>query len=91
MGLVSIPDAQSAGPGTDWKEQRVAPKHAAVWVRVKGRWRKGKIAWWARELGSEQWVCVLVADKSAEGSRWLGRFVYDARSIRPRYGDAPPR
>jgi hypothetical protein len=90
LSLVSTPDAQPVDSGIDWREQRVLPRHAAVWVRHRGRWRKGKISVWAREPGSPYWTCVILADEPPHGSRWLGRFIHDPASIKPRYGDTPP-
>jgi hypothetical protein len=87
---VSVPDAQQVDPGIDWREHRALPRHAAVWVRHRGRWRGGKITLWAREPDSLRWTCVILADEPPDGSRWLGRFLYDPRSIRPRHGDEPP-
>lgn len=34
-------DARPAVPGPDWKAQRIPPRHAPVWVRIAGAWRKG--------------------------------------------------
>jgi len=35
--------------------RRIGPRHAAVWVRIGGRWRKGRIIEWICELGTEGW------------------------------------
>jgi len=87
---VSIPDARRSTYGVSWKERRTGPRHAAVWVRAGGRWRKGRIVEWIRELGRDGWECVLMADEPHDGPPWQGRYVFDRASIRPRHSDRPP-
>jgi hypothetical protein len=87
---VSIPDARRSGSTTSWKERRYAPKHAAVWVRVQGNWRRGRIIEWVREIDKAGWDCVIVAEDRQEPTLWQGRFRYDARAIRPRHGERAP-
>jgi hypothetical protein len=87
---MSVPDAQRSGSTTSWKEKRTAPRHAAVWVRVQGTWRKGRVIEWVHELDdSSWWDCVIVADEPSP-TPWQGRFRFDPRSIRPRYHDGRP-
>jgi hypothetical protein len=90
LATVSIPDARRAGPGISWREKRAGPRHAAVWVRVGGRWRKGHIVEWVRDLEREGWEAVIVAEDPMDGSPWQGRYVYDRQAIRPRYNDSRP-
>jgi hypothetical protein len=45
-----VPDARRAGPGIAWKERRTAPCHAAVWVRLGGQWRRGRIIESVRQI-----------------------------------------
>jgi hypothetical protein len=92
LGLVTnpVPDARRAGPGIAWKERRAAPRHAAVWVRVGGEWRRGRIIEWVRQLDRDGWDCVIMADEPMSGPPWQGRYVFDPRSVRPRDRDQPP-
>jgi hypothetical protein len=69
---------------------RVPPRHAAVWVRIAGRWRRGRIVAWVTDRGSGGWDCVIAADEPADSRSWQGRYVYDPQCIRPRHGDVPP-
>ena len=85
-----VPDARRASPGIAWKERRTAPRHATVWVRVGGRWRRGRIIEWVRQIDREDWDCVIMADEPASGPPWQGRYTFDPRSIRPRDTDQPP-
>jgi hypothetical protein len=87
---VSVPDARRAGPGVAWRERRTGPRHAAVWVRIGGQWRKGRIIEWVTEQGAPGWDCVILADEPAGGVPWQGRYVYDPATIRRRDGDTPP-
>ena len=87
---MSIPDARRAGPGIGWREKRAGPKHAAVWVRVDGRWRKGRIIEWIRDLDRPSWDVVLVPDEPRRNEPLAGRYAYDRQTIRPRYNDSPP-
>jgi len=82
-----IPDARRVTHGVSWKERRHGPKHAAVWVRVDGQWRRGRI----EELGRDGWELVIMAEDRQDGPPWQGRYEYDRASIRPRYNDRPPR
>jgi len=84
------PDARRASPGTAWKERRTAPRHAAVWVRAGGRWRRGRIIEWVRQIDRAGWDCVILAEESVSGPPWQGRYAFDRRSIRARYTDQPP-
>jgi hypothetical protein len=92
LGMVSnpVPDARRAGPGIGWKERRAAPRHAAVWVRVGGRWRRGRIIEWVRQIDRDGWECVILADEPVSGPPWQGRYAFDPRSVRARYTDQPP-
>ena len=85
-----MPDAQQAGPGVTWREHRLPPRHSPVWVRIRGTWRKGRIAEWVTIPGSGTWDCVITADEPPGGSPWQGRYVYDPLAIRPRDGEVPP-
>src|SRR5215471_4771399 len=72
LGLVSnpVPDARRAGPGIAWKERRSAPRHAAVWVRVDGQWRRGRIIEWVRQIDRDGWDCVIMAEEPVSGPPW---------------------
>jgi len=85
-----VPDARRGGPGIGWKEHRTAPRHAAVWVRVTGQWRRGRIIEWVRQIDRDGWDCVILADEPVNGPPWQGRYAFDPRSIRARYTDQPP-
>jgi len=85
-----VPDARRVGPGIAWKERRTAPRHASVWVRIGGKWRRGRIIEWVRQLDGDGWDCVLMADEPVSGPPWQGRYAFDPRSIRPRDTDQPP-
>jgi hypothetical protein len=85
-----VPDARRAGPGIAWKERRTAPRHAAVWVRVGGRWRRGQIIEWVRQIDRDGWDCVIMADEPVSGPPWQGRYAFDPQSIRARDTDQPP-
>jgi hypothetical protein len=85
-----MPDAQPAGPGVSWQEQHVPPRHAAVWVRIGGTWRRGLVTAWVTDPGKAGWECAITADEPAGGPPWQGRYVYDPATIRPRHGDVPP-
>jgi hypothetical protein len=66
----------------DWRERRVGPRHAAVWVRIAGRWRKGRIIEWVIELGSRPgWEVVIMADEPSDGVPWQGRYGYHPMAI----------
>jgi hypothetical protein len=67
----------------------VAPRHAAVWVKIAGCWRRGLIAYWIMPV-TRRWEAVIAADEPPGGPPWQGRYVYDPATIRPRYGDSPP-
>jgi hypothetical protein len=90
LATVSIPDARRSGPGIGWRERRTGPRHAAVWVRIGGQWRKGRIIEWVTEPGAPGWDCVILADEPAGGVPWQGRYVYEPAAIRRRDGDTPP-
>jgi hypothetical protein len=85
-----MPDAQPAGPGVSWRERQVPPRHAAVWVRIAGTWRRGLITAWVTDPGKPGWECAISADEPSCGPPWQGRYVYDPAAIRPRHGDDPP-
>jgi hypothetical protein len=78
-----VPDARRAGPGIAWKERRTAPRHVAVWVRMSGQWRWGRIIERVRQIDREDWDCVIMADEPVSGPPWQGRYAFDPRSIRP--------
>jgi len=85
-----VPNARRVGPGIAWKEHRTATRHAAVWVRVGGQWRRGRIIGWVRQLDRDGWDCVIMADdEPVNGPPWQGRYAFDPRSIRPRDTDQP--
>jgi hypothetical protein len=85
-------DARLAVPGPGWRERRVPPRHAPVWVRLGGTWRRGRVTAWIRSGDRPGWECRIEADEPGpgEGLPWGGRYVYDPAAIRPRYGSAPP-
>jgi len=85
-----IPDARRAGPGIAWKERRTAPRHTAVWVRVGGKWRRGRIIEWVRQIDRDGWDCVIMADEPVSGPPCQGRHAFDPRSIQARDTDQPP-
>ena len=85
-----VPDARRAGPGIAWKERRTAPRYAAVWVRVGGQWRRGRIIEWVRQIDRDGWDCVIMADEPMSGPPWQGRYAFDPRSTRARDTDEPP-
>jgi hypothetical protein len=68
-----IPDARRAGPGIAWKGRRTAPRHAAMWVRVGGQWRRGRVIEWVRQIDRDGWDCVIMADEPVSGPPWQGR------------------
>jgi hypothetical protein len=78
-----------AGPGVGWGAPGTV-RHAAVHVRVGGRWRKGQITKWVTDRGSGGWECVIAADEPSDSPPWQGRYVYDPRAIRPRHDYTPP-
>lgn len=82
LATVSTPDARRSGPGIAWRERRTGPRHAAVWVRISGRWRKGRIIEWVTEPGAAGWDCVILADEPTGGVPWQG-------PLRLRSGDHP--
>lgn len=93
MSLPALPpDARHAGPGIGWKERRYGPRHAQVWVRIGGEWRKGRIIEWVRQIDRDGWDVVILADEPTltPGPPWQGRYVFDPRSIRRRYTDQSP-
>jgi hypothetical protein len=85
-----VPDVRRASPGIAWKERRTAPRHAAVWVRVGGQWRRGRIIEWVRQIDREGWDCVIMADEPVSGPPWQGRYAFAPRSIRARDTNQPP-
>ena len=73
-----------------WRERHIPPRHAAVWVRIAGEWRPGRIVAWITEgAAPRDWQCQVEADPD-DGRPWPGRYVYDPAAIRPRYGTQPP-
>jgi hypothetical protein len=85
-----VPDARRTAPGIAQKELRTGPRHAAVWVRVGGHWRRGRVIEWVRQIDHEEWDCVILADESACDLPWQGRYFFDPRAIRPRCTEQPP-
>jgi hypothetical protein len=77
------PDVRRVGPGIAWKEHRTTPRHAAVWVRVGGRRRRGRVIERVRLLDRNGWDCVIMADEPVSGPPWQGRYAFDRR---PRHG-----
>ena len=76
--------------GSGWREQTIPPCHAQVWVRVHRTWRKGHVTAWIKIRGAAAASdCQIHADVPV-GTAWNGRYMYDSRSIRPRYDDTPP-
>ena len=90
LATVGIPDARRSGPGIAWRERRAGPRHAAVWIRIRGQWRKGRIIEWITDPGGVGWDCLILADEPFSGVPWQGRYIYDPATIRPRDGDTPP-
>jgi len=87
-----IADARPGEPGPSWREHRVRPRHAPVWVRAHGAWRKGRISAWVAAPGSRTgWECVIEAEPSPGDPPWQGRYVYDPKTIRPRYSTRAAR
>jgi hypothetical protein len=85
-----LPDARRAGPGIAWKERRIAPRHSAVWVRIGGQWRRGRIIEWVRQIDRDGWDCVIMADEPLSGPPWQGRYAFNPQSIRARDTGQPP-
>jgi hypothetical protein len=86
---VSVPDAGHAGPGIGWKERRYGPRHASVWVRIAGEWRKGRVIEWVRQIDREGWDVVIVADEPSPGPPWQGRLsLRSSVSLPPAHGPA---
>jgi hypothetical protein len=84
------PDAVRVQPDPGWREVTISPGHAAVWVRVRGTWRKGHITAWLKVLSvPAAWDCEIQED-APTGISWGGRYMYDPRSIRPRHDDSAP-
>ena len=79
-----VPDARRVGPGIAWKERRTTPRHAAVWVRAGGRWRRGRIIEWFGQIGRDSRDCVSMADEPVSVPPWQGCYAFDPRSIRAR-------
>ena len=73
-----------------WREQRVPPRHAPVWVRIAGTWRRGLIAEWVTTPGSGTGDYNVMADEPPGSPPWAGRYVYDPAAIRPGHGEVPP-
>ena len=76
-------DAQPAPPGPNWREQSWPPRHAAVWFRLHGEWRRGTITAWVKIADEPRapWTCQIRAEPdTGPGS---GRYVYDPQTIRP--------
>jgi len=85
-----IPNARYAGPGADWRKREYPPKHAAVWIRMGGAWLEGLILRWKFDPGMrDRWECVIEAEVPGIPGR-IASYVFDERSIRPRYGPHPP-
>jgi hypothetical protein len=83
-------DTRRIDPGITRKEHRVAPRHAAVWVRIGGEWRRGRIIEWVRQIDRDGWDCVIIADESVTGPPRQGRYPFDPKIIRARDTDQPP-
>ena len=85
-----VPNARRVGPGIAWKEHRTATRHAAVWVRVGGQWRRGRIIGWVRQLDRDGWDCVIMADdEPVNGPPWQGRYAFELLEYPcPRHGPA---
>jgi hypothetical protein len=45
-------DVVQVQPGPGWREHTIPPRHAQVWVRLRGIWRKGHITAWIKDPGS---------------------------------------
>jgi hypothetical protein len=63
------------------------PRQRAVWVRIGGRWRKGRILEWVIEQGAPGWDCVILANEPP-GNSCRGKAAMP--STRRRDSDAPP-
>lgn len=84
-------DARLAVPGPGWRDRRVPPRHAPVWVRLGGTWRRGRVTAWIRPGARPGWECLIEAeDEPGEGLPWSGRYVFDPAAVRPRYASTPP-
>lgn len=83
-------DAKVGKPGTGWNERTVQPRHAPVWIRTFGTWRRARITFWISTPGIPGWECLIETDQASGDTIWPGRYVYDHQTIRPRYGDDPP-
>jgi hypothetical protein len=83
-------DARLGRPEASRGERRVRPRHQDIWIHVRGRWRKGRITSWITIPELLGWECEVEADRSPGEPRWQGRYEYDGRTIRPRYGNDPP-
>ena len=83
-------NAEPAPSSSMWGYRARRPEHAAVWIRIDGTWRKGRITAWFTANGTAGKLCQIQAERSAERPRWSGRYVYDPRTIQPRHGDRPP-
>ncbi len=84
-----MPDAQLAGPPVSWRERRLPPRHAPVWVRIAGSWHRGLIQYWIMPAGGS-WEVVITADEPPGSPPWQGRYIFDAAAIRPGHGDDRP-
>ena len=58
-----------------------ARRRAAVWVRIGGQWRKGRIIEWVTEQDATGWECVILADDPRRRAL--------ARPLRPRSSGHP--
>ena len=86
-----VGDARPGEAGPSWRERRVPPRHAPVWVHARGAWRKGRITnWIAPSQPGAGWECVIVAEPAPGDPPWQGRYIYDPQTIRPRHGGSPP-
>jgi hypothetical protein len=66
------------------------PPTTPLWARVSGRWRRGRIIEWIRQIDRDRWDCVIMADEPVTGPPWQGRYAFDPKSIRPRDTGQPP-
>jgi hypothetical protein len=77
-------EARLAVPGQNWRDRRVSPRHALVWVRQAGTWCRGQITAWIRPGTRPGWDCQIVPDGDSlpGGPLRGGRYLYDPAAIR---------
>ncbi len=77
-----VPDARRASPGIlEGAPHR--PFATPPYGCVGGRWRRGRIIEWVRQLDCEDWACVIMADEPVSGPPWQGRYAFDPGASAP--------